>query len=155
MHKVSGLIVLFFWLILFSCKPGEDPVLKEAMVIQDEAIHLGMEVDKMIGEVMVSDTARENLLFTGSLKSKLLQWKKEMIIIPGMKHDHDHDDHSHGGEGDHAGHDHGDHQHLQGDVKGFASHLSPFELKEVQVEWKNEILKLKEELENYKKEKGK
>src|SRR5690606_7779979 len=99
---------LVFVLILCQCKSGSNTVLKEALTIQDEAIHLGMAFSKELDSLMISDTSKANLTKLGNFKIQFKHWEKEMMPIPGMKHDHDHGHDSAHHEGD--GHDHHDHE---------------------------------------------
>jgi ABC-type Zn2+ transport system substrate-binding protein/surface adhesin len=160
---------LFITILLFGCKKTSDPTLAEALAIQDEAIHMGMDLNKEIGEMMSSDPTVENLSALGKIKTDLMMWKKQMIPVPGMKHDHDHEGHdhkdktkdttaakgndhsSHDHEGhDHEGHDHEVHGRLLSSNEEIAATLTPEEIKLIQTDWKNELLKIKAELDTYK-----
>lgn len=133
-----------------SCQQAKNNTLQEALQIQDEAIHIGMELNSLISEMMIADTAKLNLQSLGQILIKVKNWEREMIPVPGMKHDHDHGNlsdslsahHSH----DHA-HDHDHNGHVHADGNEIAATLTPAENKEVQISWKNEILAIKAEFE--------
>ncbi|MFZ1704814.1 MAG: hypothetical protein WAT79_10750 [Saprospiraceae bacterium] len=148
MKNILFLITFCVPIFFSACKNGTDAKLLDALAIQDEAIHIGLDLDKMIKEMMVADPSVENLSKLGSIRVKIEQWRIQMVPVPGVKHKHDHgesDDHDHEAHVDHEHH----HKSISEEI---ASHLSPFEIKEIQVEWKKEIDQLKSEVDNYKKE---
>jgi len=132
-------------------------VLKEALTIQDEAIHLGMAFSKELDSLMISDTSKANLTKLGNFKIQFKHWEKEMIPIPGMKHDHDHghDSAHHEGDGhdhhDHEGHNHG---HVHANPEEISAQLTPEENKEMQMDWKLRIENMAKDLAAYKASKG-
>lgn len=169
MTKLTFAGIILFLFFSTGCKKGNDPTLGEALVIQDEAIHMGMDIEKEIGEMMSSDPTPENLSVLGKLTIDIMQWKKQMIPVPGMQHDHDHDgldpkknkkdtsasrEENHEGH-DHEGHDHENHGHLKSTNAEIAATLTPEEIKLIQTDWKKELLKIKAELDKYKSTKAK
>jgi len=138
-YKFIFVTLTFFSCLFFSCKQNQkvDPILQEALVIQDEAIHIGIEVDSLIEAMIKNDSTFLLVDKIAEYKKNYLNWKYNMVKIPGLEHDHDHGDHGH--DHDHGDHDHGDHDHDHSD-QNVASHLKPEEMKQVQIEWKNAIL---------------
>jgi hypothetical protein len=112
----AGLILVFH-----SCKHSHDldPVLKEAQIIQDDAIHLGIRVDSIIDSKLLIAKDSTSIQLLHQIKSEIATWRSNMVDIPGSKHK--------------CNHDHGEHVHLKGSD---ASHLTPAENKKVQKEWK-------------------
>lgn len=133
------LYLLFLWLITMtfvSCnqKSQESPLLQEALAIQDSAIHTGMDVEDIIAEKLEKDTSAALRDSLSKIQMEVQDWKKSMIIIPGMEHDHSHEGH------DHEHH----HHHHEGGQDG--SHLSPEDLKKAQESWKAAIENIKSRL---------
>lgn len=132
-------IIMVLLLPFFSCKnntPSADSsnVLKEALTIQDDAIHIGIEVDSLLAEKFAQGAVVQNIDSLRAILKQVDAWKYNMVKIPGMEHDH---------EGhDHAGHDHA-HDHEGSDA---ASHLTPEEIKKVQEEWKAAIQAIHDKL---------
>lgn len=108
-------------LVLTSChhQHNIDPVLAEAQVIQDEAIHVGISVDSIIKLRLLNVRDTSTIKFLYQLKTDVSSWRSSMVAVPGAKHK--------------CNHDHGAHVHVEGSD---ASHLSPAENKKVQEEWK-------------------
>ena len=106
-------------------------VLKEALTIQDDAIHIGIEVDSLLAAKFAQGAVAQNIDSLRAILKEVDAWKFNMVKIPGMAHDHDHSGHDHSGH-DHSGHDHS-HDHGGSDA---AAHLTPQEIKKVQEEWK-------------------
>lgn len=151
---IAAVSVLIF---AVSCNQKKS-VLQEALTIQDEAIHIAMDLEKQLDSLMISDTSRANLMTTGNIKGRIKMWEKVMIPVPGMKHDHDH---SHEGEGKKEGspegkeHDDHNHGHVHANPEEISAALKPEEIRDIQIDWKKEIEKLKAELEAYRKSSGK
>jgi len=115
-----------------SCKNTVQPtdstsILKEALTIQDDAIHIGIEVDSLLGAKFAQGAVVQNIDSLRAILKEVDMWKYNMVKIPGMNHDHS----GH----DHTGHDHA-HDHEGSDA---ASHLTSEEIKKVQEEWKAAI----------------
>ena len=111
-------------------------VLKEALTIQDDAIHIGIEVDSLLAAKFAQGAVAQNIDSLRAILKEVDAWKYNMVKIPGMTHDHDHSGH------DHSGHDHA-HDHGGTDA---AAHLTPAEIKKVQEEWKAAIEAIHEKL---------
>lgn len=109
-------------------------VLKEALTIQDDAIHIGIEVDSLLAAKFAQGALAQNIDSLRMILKEVDDWKYNMVKIPGMEHDHS----GH----DHAGHDH-DHDHEGSDA---AVNLTPAEIKKVQEEWKAAIEAIHEKL---------
>jgi ABC-type Zn2+ transport system substrate-binding protein/surface adhesin len=112
-----------------SSSADKTAVLKEALTIQDDAIHIGMEVDSLLAAKFAQGAVVQNIDSLRIILKEVDDWKYNMVKIPGMEHDHDHAGH------DHAGHDHS-HDHEGTDA---AANLTPEEIKKVQEEWKAAI----------------
>ncbi|MBK9736077.1 MAG: hypothetical protein IPO92_14405 [Saprospiraceae bacterium] len=106
---------------------GSEAILNEALSIQDQAIHIGMSLDSLIDDRMAQGAMSQDIEALKKWKSKVNEWKYNMVEIPGIEHGHDHVDHT--------GHNH-DHDHTTSDA---ASHLKPADIKKVQIEWKAAI----------------
>jgi hypothetical protein len=130
--------------VFIACKEhkhdAENPIMRQALNIQDEAIHIGMEVDSLILSRMAQGGAGTEIAKLQSFKKQIEIWKHNMVIVPGLAHDHDHAGHNHGDE--HAGHDHG-HDHSKEDV---AAQITPEDQLKVQQEWKSAIVAIKDSL---------
>ncbi len=113
-------------------------VLKEALTIQDDAIHIGIEVDSLLAAKFAQGAVAQNIDSLRAILKEVDAWKYNMVKIPGLAHDHDHDGH------DHSGHDH-THDHDHGGTDA-AAHLTPEEIKKVQEEWKAAIEAIHEKL---------
>lgn len=111
-------------------------VLKEALTIQDDAIHIGIEVDSLLAAKFAQGAVAQNIDSLRAILKEVDAWKYNMVKIPGMAHDHDHSGH------DHSGHDHA-HDHGGTDA---AAHLTAEEIKKVQEEWKAAIEAIHEKL---------
>lgn len=130
---------IFLWTVVVVCttflackeKTGEDTQLKEALAIQDEALHIGMEVDSILEARYNQGSVAQNIEQLRKWKNFTDQWKQNMVKVPGVEHDHSHD-----------GHDHS-HDHEGADA---ASHLSPADIKKVQEEWKAAIVAVRDSL---------
>ena len=109
-------------------------VLKEALTIQDDAIHIGIEVDSLLAAKFAQGAVVQNIDSLRAILKEVDAWKYNMVKIPGMAHDHSGHDHS--------GHDHA-HDHGGTDA---AAHLTPEEIKKVQEEWKAAIEAIHEKL---------
>lgn len=157
MLLIRLIAVVSVLIFVLSCNQ-KNSVLQEALTIQDEAIHIGMDLEKELDSLMISDTSRTNLMTTGNIKGRIKMWRKVMVPVPGMKHDHDH---SHEGEGKKEGspegkeHDDHHHGHVLANPEEMAAALKPEEIRDIQIDWKKEIEKLKAELDAYKKSSGK
>ncbi len=129
-YKLLSVILMSAFLISCKSKTEEqtkvDPILQEALSIQDEAIHIGMELDSILDAKMAEGSFAQNIDSLRILKSAVNDWRNNMVEIPGIEHDHDH-----------HGHDH-DHSHDHSGSEG-AAHLSPQDIKKVQTEWKAAI----------------
>lgn len=138
--------------LLIQCKNGSDNTLREALEIQDEAIHIGMELSDRMDSLMIADTSQENLKAIGNIYIQLKNWENEMIPIPGMKHEHDHG-HGHGKDTTHHagdGHDHHEHHgHVHANPDEIAAQLTPEENKEMQIAWKANVMNFKKMLDDY------
>ena len=139
MYKIC--ICLCVMLFHIACKHTHDidPLLKEAYDIQHEAIHIGEDALELINKKIAdSNTSISN----DSLKMYALAiegWKKEMIEVPGIVHDHD-------------GHNHADHHHGPPNESGaLAAQLTPLENKNLQEGWKQVIVGIFTELKNIEK----
>jgi len=119
-----------------SSSADKTSVLKEALTIQDDAIHIGMEVDSLLAAKFAQGAVVQNIDSLRAILKEVDDWKYNMVKIPGVEHDHDHAGH------DHAGHDH-DHDHGGTDA---AANLTPEEIKKVQEEWKAAIEAILEKL---------
>ncbi|MBK8621259.1 MAG: hypothetical protein IPN79_05725 [Saprospiraceae bacterium] len=152
-RSFSALLVVIF---AFSCNQGPDPALKEALTIQDEAIHIGLDLEKQLDSLMISDTSTTNLMTTGNIKGRIKMWRKVMIPVPGMKHDHVHEGEEKK-EGSPATKEQDDHHHghVHANPEEISAALKPEEIRDIQIDWKKEIEKLKAELEAYRKSSGK
>jgi hypothetical protein len=157
MLLIRLIAVVSVLIFVLSCNQ-KNSVLQEALTIQDEAIHIGMDLEKELDSLMISDTSTTNLMTTGNIKGRIKMWRKVMVPVPGMKHDHDH---SHEGEGKKEGspegkeHDDHHHGHVHANPEEMAAALKPEEIRDIQIDWKKEIEKLKAELDAYKKSSGK
>jgi ABC-type Zn2+ transport system substrate-binding protein/surface adhesin len=131
--KSSLLIGSVLFLSLVSCRQQQavDPLLTEALQIQDEAIHTGMSVDSLISIRIGADTSSANIKKLNKWAERVALWRESMVTIPGVEpiHNHDHD-HGHDHDHDHT------HEHQGASV---AEGLSPAEIKQVQLGWKAEI----------------
>jgi ABC-type Zn2+ transport system substrate-binding protein/surface adhesin len=147
MKILSTLIIVLT--LLSACKEHNhdvDPLLKEALNIQDEAIHLGMDVDTILLAKLAQGAAGQDIAKIQRLKAAYESWKVSMVTIPGLKHDHDHGDAGHEGH-DHSGHNHEGHDHSHDHGKEeVATHLTPAEHKKVQEEWKAAIVAIRDSL---------
>jgi ABC-type Zn2+ transport system substrate-binding protein/surface adhesin len=127
-YKVMSIILMSVLLINCKNKTEEqtkvDPILQEALSIQDEAIHIGMELDSILDAKMAEGSFAQNIDSLRILKSAVNDWRNNMVEIPGVEHDH-------------HGHDH-DHSHDHSGIEASA-HLSPEDIKKVQLEWKAAI----------------
>jgi ABC-type Zn2+ transport system substrate-binding protein/surface adhesin len=147
MYKFNVLYVVLFVCVtsFFACKGDHnhavDPKLSEALEIQDQGIHIGMEVDSIIIARLKQGNVDQDIAKLQKLKQSYDEWKNNMVVIPGLEHDHDHGDHDHAGH-DHHDHDHG-HDHSKEDV---ASQLSPDDQLKVQKEWKAAIIAIQDSL---------
>lgn len=125
--------ILLFTMVctIIQCKSKAtvDPVLLEASEIQHDAIHIGDELESMLKDAMAKDTSADGKDKYNVLLTALKDWQNNMVEIPGIEHDHDHGHHNH------------DHSHKASDA---AAHLTPEEMKQVQIEWKNAVIALKE-----------
>lgn len=117
-----------------SSSADKTAVLKEALTIQDDAIHIGMEVDSLLAAKFAQGAVVQNIDSLRMILKEVDDWKFNMVKIPGMEHDHS----GH----DHAGHDH-DHDHEGTDA---AANLTPEEIKKVQEEWKAAIVAIRDRL---------
>jgi hypothetical protein len=127
-YKVMSIILMSVLLVNCKNKTEEqtkvDPILQEALSIQDEAIHIGMELDSILDAKMAEGSFAQNIDSLRILKSAVNDWRNNMVEIPGVEHDH-------------HGHDH-DHSHDHSGIEA-AAHLSPEDIKKVQLEWKAAI----------------
>ena len=119
-----------------SASDDKTSVLKEALTIQDDAIHIGIEVDSLLAAKFAQGAVVQNIDSLRAILKEVDAWKYNMVKIPGMAHDHDHSGH------DHSGHDHA---HDDGGTDA-AAHLTPEEIKKVQEEWKVAIEAIHEKL---------
>lgn len=165
MNVFRFLTAAFFVVSLTFCKQGPDPALQEALKIQDEAIHMGMDINSTINEMIISDTTKQSHNALGQLLVRLKKWEKEMIPVPGVQHDHDH---GHNNSADTTGkdttgvakdkghdHDQDHHGHVHATGDEIAAQLTPEENKQAQIEWKNRLMEIKTELEKVQKSIGK
>lgn len=127
------LSILFLLVFFLSCKNKNghsgnqsEIILKEALTIQDEAIHIGLELDSILDTRLAQGANMWNIDSVRLLKSEVNIWRNNMVAIPGIELEHDHDSHDH----DHS------HDHTHAET---AAHLSPEEIKNVQIEWKEAI----------------
>lgn len=129
-YKLLSVILMSAFLISCKNKTEEqtkvDPILQEALSIQDEAIHIGMELDSILDAKMAEGSFAQNIDSLRILKSAVNDWRNNMVEIPGIEHDHDHHGHDHDHSHDHSGSE-------------AAAHLSPQDIKKVQTEWKAAI----------------
>ena len=129
-YKLLSVILMSAFLISCKSKTEEqtkvDPILQEALSIQDEAIHIGMELDSILDAKMAEGSFAQNIDSLRILKSAVNDWRNNMVEIPGIEHDHDHHGHDHDHSHDHSGSE-------------AAAHLSPQDIKKVQTEWKAAI----------------
>lgn len=129
-YKLLSVILMSAFLINCKNKTEEqtkvDPILQEALSIQDEAIHIGMELDSILDAKMAEGSFAQNIDSLRMLKSAVNDWRNNMVEIPGIEHDHDHHGHDHDHSHDHSGSE-------------AAAHLSPQDIKKVQTEWKAAI----------------
>ena len=129
-YKLLSVILMSAFLIHCKSKTEEqtkvDPILQEALSIQDEAIHIGMELDSILDAKMAEGSFAQNIDSLRILKSAVNDWRNNMVEIPGIEHDHDHHGHDHDHSHDHSGSE-------------AAAHLSPQDIKKVQTEWKAAI----------------
>lgn len=127
-YKLLSVILMSAFLINCKSKTEEqtkvDPILQEALSIQDEAIHIGIELDSILDAKMAEGSFAQNIDSLRILKSAVNDWRNNMVEIPGIEHDHDH-----------HGHDHS-HDHSGSEA---AAHLSPQDIMKVQTEWKAAI----------------
>jgi len=123
-HKALLFIV---GLALFSLGCGNkatgEPILLDALKVQNEGIILGMRADSIIKVKLNTDTFTEDVVRFTALKQELADWKANRIGVPGYEHDYHGHDHDH------------DHDHSN-DHKSSVSHLKPEQILEVQKEWK-------------------
>lgn len=134
--------------LMMQCKNGGNNTLQEALVIQDEAIHIGMALTDRMDSLMIADTSQENLKALGNIYIQLKNWENEMIPIPGMKHDHDHGHDTTHTAGD--GHDHHEHHgHVHANPEEIAAQLTPEENKEMQIAWKASVMNFKKMVDDY------
>lgn len=119
---------------LVSCKSKQDvdPVLLQALQIQDEGIHTGLAVDSMIDARIGADTSAMTIKEMNKWKERVALWREAMVAIPGVEHDHSHQGHAH------HDHDHHDHSNDHGS-SNLAEGMTPADIKQVQLSWKNEI----------------
>ncbi|MBC7883877.1 MAG: hypothetical protein H7X99_00275 [Saprospiraceae bacterium] len=123
-------VIIGFLGCLIQCKntsgnqTQSDQILSEALRIQDEAIHIGIEVDSILDVRLAEGAYARNIDSLKLLKTTVLNWRYNMVEIPGAAHDHTHHNH----EGHHHDHD-----------GGSAANLTPEEIKKVQSEWKTAI----------------
>lgn len=129
-YKLLSVILMSAFLINCKSKTEEqtkvDPILQEALSIQDEAIHIGIELDSILDAKMAEGSFAQNIDSLRILKSAVNDWRNNMVEIPGIEHDHDHHGHDHDHSHDHSGSE-------------AAAHLSPQDIKKVQTEWKAAI----------------
>jgi len=134
--KVINILFFIFCMSCISCKnssASNDNLLTEASAIQEEALIIAGELTKLIQDKMLIDTSAAFREQGNTILQNIAEWKHNMVLIPGAAHNHDHHDHDHD-------HDHNhDHSHQEA-----ASHLTPEEILNVQKEWKNYIIALKE-----------
>ena len=131
--------MIVFFLPFLACKNNvqtteSKSVLKEALTIQDDAIHIGIEVDTLLAAKFAQGAVLQNIDSLRAILKEVDEWKYNMVKIPGLEHDHS----GH----DHVGHDHG-HDHGGSDA---AAHLTSEEIKKVQEEWKAAIQAIHDKL---------
>ncbi len=131
MRKYVSMFIVVAVAVATGCKekPSTDPMLVEALGIQDEGIHIGMAVDSLLDAKVGADTSAQTIRFVNKWKERVALWRDAMVDIPGVEHDHSHGAH------DHHDHDH-DHNHAN---QNLAEGMSPEEIKLVQLSWKKEI----------------
>lgn len=121
----------FYWILVFigitlqpQCKHGRtmDPLLIEAVQIQEDALKIARRYDSLIDEKWneTTDSIIRHELMT--IQTKIKEWKKQRIEIPGIPQDH-------------SLHDHSKHNHNHPEDLG----LKPDEMVKVQEEWRNII----------------
>jgi len=137
--KRTYIFLFSILMLVISCKQSADinPLLNEALTIQDEAIHIGISVDSVLTARMAEGQYAQDIEKLQNWKTYVQTWKANMVVVPGVVHDHNH--HDHAGH-DHAGHDHGDAKSEE------VTHLTPEEVKKVQEEWKAAIVAIRDSL---------
>jgi hypothetical protein len=179
MKTIQNVLILFLSLaVLTACEedPKDNPVLKEAFKIHNEAMAIHDEImpqmkdlndtKKAVQQAMNQIQIRAEEMDTESFSALqaamsslvaadegMRDWMANISEVPGFAHDHNHGGHDHG---DHEDHDHGDHEdhdhaehegHDHDHDHGPAPKLTPEQILEVQKTHKADILKLKEDME--------
>lgn len=121
------LIPSIFLFITCSKETKKDPLLVEAFQIHEKSMSLAKDVKEML------DVMSENDSVIMNIEQRFNNWEEMVIEVPGFEHNHDHD------------HDHDHHHHHEQELN-----LTPQQIFDIQVELKDSITAIKEEVMLYK-----
>lgn len=143
---LSALLVGF---MLFSCQEKENPQLKEAAAIHNEAHEIMESIEPEVKsldslqsalankQIAAKDTAAfaSAVAALDKVKTDFKTWEENLVTVPGMQHEHEHEHEGHG-EGEHHHH----HEHKK------APDVAPEQHVEIQKEIKKNIEQIQMEL---------
>lgn len=127
----------------------DDPILQEAAKIHEEAHEIQEGIEPTVAQfdslktlltnkkTTLADSlaaqADEAVASLDKIKADLESWEENLVVVPGMEHDHEHEGHNH------EGHDH-KHDHKP------APDVTPEQMLDIQKEIKKNIEAIKTEL---------
>lgn len=112
------LLLPALFLGLIACQEKENPQLKEAAAIHNEAHEIMEQVEPEIKDLDLlqsalktkKETAKDTaavsaaLLALGQVKAEFKEWEENLVTVPGVEDEHDHHDHKEGEEHHHHEH---------------------------------------------------
>ncbi len=152
MRKVLlPLSALMVGLIMASCQEKENPQLKEAAAIHNEAHEIMESIEPEMAsldslqsqlankKIAVTDTAAvaSAIADLGKVKTDFKAWEENLVTVPGVEHEHEHE------------HKEGDHEHHHHEHKK-APDVAPEQHLEIQKEIKKNIEQIQSELKSAK-----
>ncbi|WP_420155401.1 hypothetical protein [Siphonobacter sp.] len=143
------LSALLVGLLLFSCQEKENPQLKEAAAIHNEAHEIMESIEPEVKsldslqsalankQIAAKDTAAfaSAVAALDKVQTDFKAWEENLVTVPGMEHEHEHEHEGHG-EGEHHHH----HEHKK------APDVTPEQHVEIQKEIKKSIEQIQIEL---------
>ena len=93
-------LITFIGLVLFGCAQQSENLMAEAAQVHNLSVKIGEHVEQKIRTIEqyalkeTSSTKKELMDSVNSLDQDLLEWKNQLVEVPGNDHD-GHHDHAH------------------------------------------------------------
>lgn len=84
-----AILITLSFLLFTACQPSEDAALAEAQRLHRQVVELETRLLTQYQRLERPDSAQQ------AWYEEFKEWQSNLVVVPGVEHDHSHDDHHH------------------------------------------------------------